>query len=80
MLWRKRKLVLFILGCSCITKKRIFSDLGRKSRRSYSPEFGEGEDECPPFSCLFPALRLGAEILLLLSKMYRVGIKGWVIA
>jgi hypothetical protein len=52
--------------------------LSTNSRRSYSPELLEVEDDSPSFSCIFPALRLGAEILLLLSKMYRAGIKGWV--
>jgi len=37
------------------------------------------EGDNPSFSCTPPALRLRAEILLLLSKMYRAGIKGWVV-
>jgi hypothetical protein len=52
--------------------------LGTNSRRSYSPDFLEEEGDSPSFSCIFLALRLEAEILLLLSKMYRAGIKGWV--
>jgi hypothetical protein len=49
LLVKKIKILGFFSLLSSFEKQDL-SILGRKSRRSYSPETIEGEDESPPFS------------------------------